>query len=301
MNTPRKYALRALPKDSRDFPHSQVFGSVSQDDLPKEDFLVAVPLEIKNQDINYPTDFCTAYAASSVAEDEDQVVFVPEWTFAQAKGLVAQSGEPDAYTEYGLDLRQICKAVQKKGFLPKNLDPFGCDTLKRPDRDLLVMPENWGKLKDYDSPYKKPSYLVVDGRYDTFDNFRSVMHMNLGERRSIITGCIWRETWSKAVNGVVPKIYEANGTGHALKICGQKTINGEIHLIAQLSDGTEFGDKGYFYFPREVVNKEFSQFGAFTFSNMGKNKALWYVTNGVSVHDSWFKKVWKIISNFISI
>lgn len=293
-----KNALRPLKSDDRDFSRSQVFGEVSE--LPTHDFLVAVPLEIKNQDINYPSDFCTAYAAASVAEDQAQVIFCPEWTFAQAKGLKALS-DPSAYIEYGLDLRDICQVAVKKGFLPRNLDTFHCDTPARPSRDFIAVPDNWGTLKDYDSPYKMGPYFKVDGNRDFFDNCRSVLFMHLGERDSILTGCMWRDSWSKSPLGVIPKTYDNNESGHAIKIFGQKTINGEIYLVAQLSDGVGFGDKGYFYIPRDVANAEFAQFGAFYFPPINRKSALWHVTNGVAINDPWIIKCWKVLAHFIGL
>lgn len=298
-NTIHKYALRSLTPDDRDFSHSQVFGSIA--DLPTHDFLVAVPLEIKNQDINYPSDFCTSYAASECAEDEDQVLFVPEWTFAQSKGLKALTDGPTAYDEYGLDLRDICKGAVKKGFLPRNKDPFKCDTVSRPSRDFLANPLNWGEVKDYDSPYKKASYFLVDGPRDLFDNIRATLLKNLGERRSVIVGCLWRDSWTVAKNGIIPTDYEIDGSGHAFKICGQKTIDDVIYLVAQLSDGIGMGDQGYFYFPREVVNKEFAPFGAFTFTNVNRDKALWHITHGVPINGDFFTKALRFIAHYLSI
>lgn len=296
------HALQELPRDNRDFPHDLVFGSVSADDLPTHDFLVAVPLEIKNQDNNYESDYCTSYAATEVAEDQDQVIFTPEWTFAQAKEISAVQNGLSVYSQYGLNLRDICNAAVKKGFIPRINDPFKCDSNTRPIRDILVHAYNWPEsLFAIAEKYKKASYFLVTGSHDVFDNIRSALWQNLGERRSVIVGCLWRYSWSNAKNGIIPKTYESGGSGHAFKICGQKTIDGEIYLIAQLSNGVRFGDKGFFYFPRDVVNAEFGPYGQFTFSDVQKEKAEWYITNGVQIYDSVFKKVWKIIANYIGL
>lgn len=127
------------------------------------------------------------------------------------------------------------------------------------------------------------------------------MWAHLNERRSVIVGCLWRQSWNTALEGIIPTSYESTGGGHSFKICGQKTINGVIYLVAQMSDGVDFGDKGFCYFPREVVNREFSPYGAYTFTHMPPDSAIWHVTNGVSIYDSWFKKGWKIISKYIKI
>lgn len=295
-------ALRKLRHDDRDFKHHIVFGSVSSTDLPTHDFLVSVPLEIKNQDINYETDYCTAYAATEVAEDEAQVVFCPEWTFAQAKAIIAEIEGVSAYSDFGLDLRDICKAAQLKGFLPRLRDPFKCDTMNRPERSVLVNPSNWPSICEmYARPYKVSSYFSVTGYHDLFDNIRAAMWLHLGERRSVITGCMWRHSWSQKTDGIIPKVYEHDGVPHAFKFCGQKTINGEVYLIAQLSEGKTFGDNGFYYFPREVVNRECAAYGAFVFSSLPENKALWYVTNGVSIYDNFITKAFRFVANLIHI
>lgn len=291
-------ALQSLPKDERDFSHSQVFGSLT--DLPTDDFMIQ-PLEIKNQDINYASDFCASYAAAEVAEDEDHVAFVPEWTFAQAKGLLAKTKGESVYDDYGLNLRDISAAAVKYGFLPRVYDPFRCNTIDRPARETLVRPENWESFINikYGDPYRKASYFAIDGPHDTFDNFRSALWLNKEKKQSIFTGVIWRSSWTGIPTGIIPLDYESNGGGHAFKFCGQKTIDGVLYLVAQLSDGPELGDKGFYYFPREVVNKECGPFGAYAFTDLPVETAVVYQASGITVHDSWLLKVLKLLINFL--
>ncbi len=287
--------LLPLTPDARDLSHSKVFGAMNPGKLPTGDFQVAPALEIKNQDINYPSDFCTSYAAAEVAEDEDEIVFVPEWTFAKAKQLLAIKNGPEVYEAYGLNLRDICAAGVLAGFLPRKYDPFHCDTMDRPDRSVLVHPENWGDVDTFAETYKKASYFAVDGPGDTFDNFRTTLYQNLAERRSIVTGCIWRESWGAAPNGIIPENYEETGNGHAIKICGQKTIADIPYLIAQLSDGKDNGDQGYFYFSRAVTNKEFTPFGAFIFQDIPVTTARKYSAAGITTLDSFLLTVLKYL------
>lgn len=263
--------LLPLPKDERDFSHFQTFGCPAVNDLPTRDFLVSVPLELKDQDINYQSDFCAAYGASELAEFEDQVIFCPEWTFAFAKYLLSLKSGPQVISQFGLNLRDVCSSAlesNKGGFLPRFDDPFKCNTEDRPARDFIATYSNWpAYLRNIAQKYAKAAYYAVDGPHDTFDNFRACLWKNLSERRGILTGCYWRTSWNYLADGIVPKLYEQGGTAHAFNFIGQKTINGEIHLVAQLSDGDDFGDHGLFYFSRETVNKEFSIFGAYTFQD----------------------------------
>lgn len=295
-------SLHPLTKDPRDYSHSTVFGSVVVNDLPTKDFLVSVPLEMKNQEINYLSDFCTSYAAASVDEDMDQVIMVPEWTFAQAKYILSQTQGVGVIGTFGVNLRDISNAAVAYGFLPRLYDPFKCDTMDRPARDILANWIEWPVgLYNHAAPYKKASYFFVDGPHDLFDNIRATLWKHLGERNSVIVGALWRQSWNNAPDGIIPEVYEPQGSGHAFKICGQKTINGQIYLVAQLSEGVNFGDKGFCYFSRAVVNRELATYGAIIFTHLPPDTAQWHVTNGVSVYDSWALKVWKIISKYISI
>lgn len=266
----KENSLHELPFDERDYSFSENFGALAVEDLPTQDFLVAVPLEIKDQDINYPSDYCTSYAASEAADLQDQVKTVPEYTFAYAKWLLAIERRYGVINEFGLNLRDICKAGVKGGFLPRSKDPFKCNTTERPSREFLGDFRNWPEdLAQYAEIYRKENYYsAVDGPHDLFDNFRSVLWKNRRERRAIITGCYFRSSWMTVQGGIIPKTYESVGSPHAFIFIGQKTINGEIYLVALLSSNIKYGDNGLFYFPREVVNREFKPFGAFTFKDL---------------------------------
>ena len=295
--------LQPLPPDARDYSHAQVFGSVSVNDLPTGDFLVSVPLEIKNQDFNYPSDFCTSYAAAEAAEAEDQVVFVPEYTFAAGKWLLSQAGNPNALFDFGLNLRDICEAAREIGFLPRANDPFRCDTMARPTRNFIANFPNWPEdLAAIAAKYKKPSYFsALTGPHDVFDNIRAALWLNRDSRRDVITGLLWRESWNTAQDGIIPESYEATGSGHAFALIGQKTIAGNIYLVMQSSDGRGSGDNGFFYFSRAVVNREIGPFGAYLLSDMDEDKAAYHATNGVSVYDSIGLRVLRFISKYIHI
>lgn len=107
---------------------------------------------------------------------------------------------------------------------------------------------------------------------DTFDKIRATLWQNRGEERSVLAGCTWRQEWTRAPGGLIPRSYGNGGFGHAFKIFGWKKIDGETYLVAQLSNGSEIGDGGIFYFPRSVVNKEFT-YGLFTFKDMPREEA----------------------------
>lgn len=279
-----KGGLRPLPPDPRDFSHTAVFGAVPTGDLPEGDFFVTQPFKIKDQN---SLDFCAAFTASEVSEDQEGCELCPEYTFAKAKQIEGR------YDTWGLDLRLVCKAGCQYGFLEEQYRP---GDMKEADRDYLANWKNWDPELDLLAwDHAKLSFFAVDGPYDTFDNIRMTLYKNFQEARTIITGCMWRREWTLAPGGVIPKEYRSGDRdfGHAFKIFGQKIIDGEMYLVAQLSNGEGIGDHGVFYFPRLVVNREFT-FGAFTFKDLPKEEAWYYNEYKIAIGDTWVTKLIKV-------
>jgi len=241
--------LRELPSDSRDFSRIKVFGMGSLP--PNEDFMVAEPISIEDQK---ETDFCTAFALSAVAEDQEGVDLDPLYTFAKIKQI-----EGD-WRSWGADLRSACKAAVKFGFIKKENSPFDLDNYSR---DIVANWENWPKeLDDLAKKHRKMSYFRVDDSVDTFNAFRAALWQNKAKKCSIFTGTTWRENWNNVKDGIIPDEPGPPLFGHAIKIFGQKIIIGEPYLIAQQSLGKKEGDNGLLYFSRKVINRDF-KYGAF--------------------------------------
>ena len=69
MDKPIGGGLLELPVDERDFQFGQLFTLPSLDEIPHE-FYVSKPLKIKDQG---DSDLCTAFAATSVSEDQEAI------------------------------------------------------------------------------------------------------------------------------------------------------------------------------------------------------------------------------------
>lgn len=298
-NLPRGSGLLPLPPklgDERpDFPHAAVFGSPAPETLPLE-YKVGEPLIIKDQG---GLDFCAGFAASEVSEDQELIELNPHFSFMIAKKLM----NDDAWKSWGIDLRSMCDGAVKVGFIEERQFPFINDD-RRNDRNFLADWENWPleEMELLAESHKKESFWdAATGPYDLFDNIRAAMWAARQEARSVLTGCLWRNgSWvSSDAKGVIPKEYGPDGSGHAFKVLGWKQINGEPYLIIQNSWGSDVGDGGLFYFPREVVNKEFI-YGSFTFRDMPKEEAVYYVDNGITVFDSLLQKLWKVLWTWLS-
>lgn len=283
---PPQNSLRPLPLDSRDFSLGAVFPQLDVSEVPNTDFAVGTPLLIKDQG---ETDECSAYATTAVSEDQEGQELLPEYQFFKTKQL---AGNPE---EWGADLRDACKSAVKFGSLP--LDGF--KLFKGLTRDQLLKPEQWpSHADDVAMFHKKQTYFAVTGKYDVFDNIRIALWQHRSEKCSIVTGAQFRTEWLQAPKGVIGEKYGDNGFGHAFKIFGQKIIDGQPYLMAQLSQGEQVGDGGLFYFPRSVVNKEIGPYGIFMFKDMALSDAKYYVENQTSPKHSFLRQLWAIITSF---
>lgn len=256
-----KNSLQKLPKDDRDFNLGAIFDQIKIEDIPKIDFVVATPLVIKNQG---ETDYCSAYALTSVSEDQEELELLPEYQFYKTKLI---SGK---FEEWGANLRDACKSATKFGSVAVQDFP----NWKGKDRNVILNKDYWPEHIDWKNAalHKKETYFEVVGRYDLFDDIIAALWQNKADKRSVLTGCLFRNEWLDAENGIIPQSYSDDGFGHAFKIFGVKYIKGTPYLIAQLSQGDQVGDKGLFYFPREVVNKEIGPFGIFMFKDITREK-----------------------------
>ena len=287
--TPILGGLIPLPEDKRDIKHSQVFGGAVE--VPLVDFDVLNGSKVKNQ---YNSDFCAGYSTSAVNEDMQGHTFCPLYQFTKIKQV---QGE---YKSWGADLRSACKSVVKFGSLPLILSPYSIDSNSEnyKDRDFIANWTNWPQSLDIKAgEYKCGSYFSVDGGGDNFDNIRSVLWQNKADHRGVEFGVMWRPEWTNVPFGVIPNANYTTpeGGGHALKIVGQKVINGVPYLKVQNSWGTSYGDNGFYYFPRSVINLEVRQFGAFTFKDMDVETAKTYIAYNLTTQDNVIAMIVKVI------
>jgi len=282
--------LIALPEDKRDIPHSRVFGAPPVD-IPLVDFDVVKGSKIKDQ---YDTDFCAGFSSSSINEDIQQKTFDEWYQFSKIKQVMGD------YTKWGADLRSACKALTKYGSLPKEkaVYKYKAESTDGKDRDFLANWTNWPKYLDtYAGEFKCGSYFTVDGGGDYFDNIRAKLYQNKDKGQGVLLGVLWRPEWTYVVGGVIPEATydKPQGSGHAIKACGQKIINGVPYVKIQNSWGEKMGDKGFYYFPRSVINKEVAMFGAFMLEDMDAEKAKTYIAYNLTTQDGAIGMIVKII------
>ena len=117
MNTNEIKTGGLLPSvyDERDFSAEKTFGSLSLAEIPDFDFIIADPLEIKNQKYSQ---MCTAGATAAIREDQEGVPLSMEFFFAMENLISGQTGDKPQ------TLRTACKTAVDKGFLEKKDAPF---------------------------------------------------------------------------------------------------------------------------------------------------------------------------------
>lgn len=245
------------PPSEQRFSHTAVFGAIVK--IPEFEFVIGGDLRIKNQDVVSNSDLCAAYASSTLSEAQENVELSPEYIFAKTKEIMGD------WRDWGSTFDAVSKALVKKGAIEQEHSPF---TLEKNGRDFVANWENWDSGFDRQAlKHKKEAYFEADGPYDTFDNIRAVLWHYQNEKRLILTGCLWKNNWLYTENGKIDKNSGTGGFGHAFIIKGVKFFGSIPYLVAHLSNGTNIGDKGLFYFPREIVNEEFV-YGAKIFRDM---------------------------------
>lgn len=113
--------------------------------------------------------------------------------------------------------------------------------------------------------FKQYFKIVASGALDYFDSFRlaQLMGVNVGENRSITWCTPWFPSWEAAAlagKSVMPSptIAElasiATMPWHNSKLDGWTSVNGGWVYRDKSWQGNQVGDKGFLYFPRDVIN-----------------------------------------------
>lgn len=214
----------------------KTFGSISA--LPA-DFNLDSGLTDFNQNIANPVfgtpaqpEGCTGMTQSDVATDSDHIIYSPYFTYEKTCYMMnVPVGQPCDMTD------------SLNSMIVYGLEASGETT------DQQALTHRRGK------PY---SVQPING--DLFMGMISAMSVS---NESISFGSTWYQSFDRPINGIVPAPTGPT-SGHNWKICGLKTINGTPYLIAKPWLGAGWGDRGFCYFSREILNKLGGE--AFTFS-----------------------------------
>ncbi len=222
--------LKPIKKDHRDYSFHRTFGNATPDVFTEQNFDAGFP--IANQDTDCLPYGCTGYAQTGLAQDEDKLQYLPKYTYDQTlmeEGIL--TGGPQ-YEKVGCDIRDSLSSTIV----------YGLQKLGETPADALN--------------HRRGQYFTLERvpGMDWFDSFRSCMQLN---GRSISFGSPWFTSFAMPQQGIVqaPPSYDpSTASWHNHKICGWKTIGGVPYLIDASWQGPEYGDNGFVYFSREIIN-----------------------------------------------
>lgn len=177
---------------------------------------------------------CTAFAQSELCQDEDKAQYQPKYTYEKT---IFMMGIPDGQP---CDMPTSLKSTKVYGVLGKD-----------ETTDLEA------------SKHIRGAYYQVEKNGDWFDGIRSAMTLN---KCSVSVATQWFGSFERVgKDGIVSNIFSTDFSWHNYAVKGWKIINGETYLIVKSWQGSFFGDDGYCYFSRSVINRllEVSGSGAF--------------------------------------
>lgn len=237
-----KTGVLKVKKDHRDYSLHRTFGTVSPTVFTECNFDAGFP--IPNQDVDGFPNGCTGYAQKGIAEDEDKKQYIAKYTYDQTLAIEGIFPGNPQFEQVGCDVRDSLKSTIV----------YGLQAIGETATDALN--------------HRRGAYFAVEqiAGLDWFDSIRSALQTG---QRSISIATPWFPAFENAPLGIVqsPTSYDVStATWHNHKICGWKTINGVPYLVDSSWQGIEYGDKGFAYFPREIINQlmTISGSGAFT-------------------------------------
>lgn len=269
--TPHNGVLPITHDRSFDFDHRQfwpvkrqLFGTTNKlPGLPAT--LGRTPVCINDQEIS---DFCTGFAVSEAIGNQLGIPMSPE-TQVALEGKIA--GAP---IFSGIDPKTALSSGFQ-GAYPKISSPF---TFQNngwlTPAEWQLYPANFFNFV----PNGRASYYAINptSGFDMYD----LVKLSLWDAKQDVvpgfTGIIcfgqWYESFNNAKpDGIAPELQpnEQPITRHAYGFIDWKTINGTEYIVAQLSQGINFGDNGLLYFSRTNINA--------AWANMAQNATGLYI------------------------
>lgn len=223
---------------------SRTFGTVSAPSLPEE-FDADAHLEIPDQLADGLPYGCTDYTVRELATSEDGRLYEVGFNYDKSREYEGKSGQ-----DVGVDIKDAFKCATVYGL-----------KVRGTSADL-----NDDPLLNRRAPYYE---VHPDNGLDYFDSIRSALlraFQRNGKKHAAGNGTPWLPEWALPQQGIIPDIFTYDGkpahySWHAWAFVGWVTKDGIPYLKAKTWQGENYGDVGYSYYPREVVNKVFDQWG----------------------------------------
>lgn len=249
-----KDGIKPIKLDHRDHSFQRTFGAVSSSLLLPSEYICDAGFGAPDQNVDGLPYGCSGYAQSELCQDEDSIHYKPEYTYDKTRLM--------------------------EGTYPS---PVGCDIRDSLKSTLIYGVQGLDETTDQEAfGHHRGQYFNVGPTEDYFEGIINALWLNRLEKRSVSMGTPWFPEWLPPVNGgkvqadgivSVPQTYDlAHVPWHNWKICGWKTMNGIRYLIGKPWCGPDFGDKGFCYFPQEIINKIMSIEGSAAFTLGKANK-----------------------------
>lgn len=217
-------------KDHRFYDFERTFGSAIAPDRFDFDEMKDVP----NQNADGLPNGCSAYTVNEIASNEDKVYYDDyRFTYENTKMIAGVEGEVPVPLEKAFKAATVygVKSQQLRADQANNRAPY-----------FIIR------------PFANKNY---------FDAIKSAMWVKQG---CIGLGTPWLPDFQRiGDDGIVHATVNPNMdfmNGHAWTVSGVKIIDGVEYLIAKTWQGKSYGDGGYCYFSREIINNLLSVRGS---------------------------------------
>jgi hypothetical protein len=225
-----KSGVKKVRKDHRNYSWHRTFGSISPAIFIECNFDAGFPQPNQGTD-GFPYG-CTGYAQTGLCQDEDKAQYFPKFTYDETLNMEGIFIGNPQFEEVGCSVTDSLKStivygVQKIGETP-------AEALN----------------------HRRGAYYQIEetGQFDWFDSIRSCLQLN---QQSISIATPWYSDFAVPINGVLttPSSYDTTSASwHNWKCCGWKTINGVPYLIVASWQGSAYGENGFCYVSREIIN-----------------------------------------------
>lgn len=216
------------------------FGAVSASSLP--DFCVDRNLWWPNQDTeNAPTE-CVGYSAADFLIDLTEQIYTPDFSYAAACFLAGDDGSD------GTSFVAGPQSLVALGGLPQS---FAQATAADHGELYIADWDNWNADQKKAALMKAQNGVRnVLGNGDAFDSILTACYQT---GQGVFIGTEWYVAFNTAPGGIAPLVQGPSALWHAYRIKGKKTINGVSYAMVKAWGGL-WGDEGWLYFSRELVN-----------------------------------------------
>lgn len=222
-------------RDYRNYSFPRTFGVLSGADLDHEvDYDAKLTNRSQNAD-GFPFG-CTGYTTTDIATDHDNMVYLPEFTY-----------------------RKTCEMENH----PMDRGCYVFNSLKSGAKDGLLAEGETMDVEALDSLRGKAFEIEPTNGLDWFDALRSGLLMH--PKRSISVGTVWPREFNQIANdGIISNVFilRSGDAWHNWKISGIVKKNGVWYLKGKSWQGPQFGDNGFHYMNREVINALFNVRGS---------------------------------------